>query len=764
MVRVQLFLAVGFGFVVVQAAVGELQAPATGVDANRKSVVKLILTAGGDGEGQEAAAALHTLKELGLAEQVVPVLAGRDSDAEMIAVQRAAVRVLQQSQFLDALDALGRLIATPRYSWPDDATRIGWESLRREAMDAIYALAGRQSPVHEGMPEADVDELVAPALRMVSVLKPATARQTNLPADDPRRGLRVRLRVDKGEWLLGESVMIHYEVVNEGDRPAKIDMGGDHRTSPQRHLRFKVVAFDERGVVVEDPYPERWCFGGMGGPRELKPGASFWEGIPLWRHCAIVRPGTYTIRVYHDLGWDGEPFASIEATHPPLMPHLAPVVETKISFREPTPDEARDVLTAILNSPPTDGRMWGERAESFGEVTSIRSLVYVPLIRERVHLGEESAMDALGTMPFAEATQELVELAQQGSPSSRQRAMQLLLQRLPNGPVQQRTRRWLARKAWRDEFRSGPMELAWELLRKDERESIIMGADIVAAIGSAEDLPRMIKFADRVLIKYHDDEDEQAKYPRPANASGRVIGAASQLLARGGRPPAKATSAATGLIMLFAIGRDEKFRPDDWVRQVQELARHPIPHVRATVLERLPPSEASAFGDTIVEALEDAYLPVKVAACNQAGKLKLPAAAAPLMKLLKKENDQWLINAAYEAALACGAPRDRVMEICIERLSDSEQGATFVRRLILVLDTNGGSSESQVDWSVAPRLQREWRKLLEAERERIAAGEKLSADEPPVTPALFPRGFTITRVDGSSWPDWEKIPADAQRP
>jgi hypothetical protein len=56
-------------------------------------------------------------------------------------------------------------------------------------------------------------------------------------------------------------------------------------------------------------------------------------------------------------------------------------------------------------------------------------------------------------------------------------------------------------------------------------------------------------------------------------------------------------------------------------------------------------------------------------------------------------------------------------------------------------------------------LQREWRKVFDAERRRIAAGQRLPVDRPPVTIDLMPRGFSLDLNDGSIWPDWRKIPA-----
>lgn len=46
--------------------------------------------------------------------------------------------------------------------------------------------------------------------------------------------------------------------------------------------------------------------GGLGGAAAIDPGESFWYHVPLWRSCEILEPNVYTIRVYHDLGWDAD--------------------------------------------------------------------------------------------------------------------------------------------------------------------------------------------------------------------------------------------------------------------------------------------------------------------------------------------------------------------------------------------------------------------------------------------------------------------------
>ncbi|KKL24371.1 hypothetical protein LCGC14_2415990, partial [marine sediment metagenome] len=150
-------------------------------------------------------------------------------------------------------------------------------------------------------------------------------------------GVKLQLVLDKDEFFLGENVLLHYRISNGGDAPFTIDMGGDGRTpGANRPLRFKVVATDARGKAVEDPFPAPMNMGGHGGPRKLKPGEVFWESLALMRYCDFQKPGTYTVRVYHDLGWDGAlSYRNLLKNALPAGPVTAPIAEIRIKLIMP---------------------------------------------------------------------------------------------------------------------------------------------------------------------------------------------------------------------------------------------------------------------------------------------------------------------------------------------------------------------------------------------------------------------------------------------
>src|SRR5262249_40084876 len=116
------------------------------------------------------------------------------------------------------------------------------------------------------------------------------------------RGAKVSLVLDRKTYFLGENVLVHFCVENVGARPFHVSLGGDYRGA-SRHLRFSVHAFDAEGKDCMDPDASGYYLGGLGHSPEVKPGQKLYETVPLLRYRRIEKPGTYTLRVSHDLGW-----------------------------------------------------------------------------------------------------------------------------------------------------------------------------------------------------------------------------------------------------------------------------------------------------------------------------------------------------------------------------------------------------------------------------------------------------------------------------
>ncbi len=584
----------------------------------------------------------------------------------------------------------------------------------------------------------------------------------------------VELVLDKTAYFLGENVLLHYGVTNRGEAPFEVGFGGDSRGSP-RALRFKVIATDENGRPVEDPYPSVMNMGGEGGERTLKPGEAFWASLPLMRYCDFDKPGVYKIRVYHDLGWEkagpGEEWKNLMTNALPKGPHRAPIVETTIKIVLPTREQARRVVAQMLALPKDANASFGKQTRPYQDVTTLRHPVYLPIVEELARKGSQPAATAVGAIPTPEATRALIRLLDCQDRDVAAKSLELLLRRLPLsdlddqafGANQQR----LARRSWRDELQPAVVEVGWKLMAKKDRASLIKAARILECLGRPGDFPRFMKELDRVLEEMKDDPTEQNAYPRPANASGSMIRAGWQLIERGAAVPTDPQTPGQAALFALALGRRADFRPADWQATAGQLLRHPIPYVRSVTLENLRNVPLGPLHGAILPLLKDDHLAVSIPACDLAATTKAKQYREPLLEVLRAAEDQWLMQAAHRAALACGAGRDRVLEICIDQLgqprgADSRLYPWILALMIEVVEREGGYGHSQTDWSTAGELAARWRNLLKANREQIRAGKLLKIGQPPLTPDLFPRGFQFQRKDHPPWPDWSSIPAESE--
>ncbi|NVM57720.1 MAG: HEAT repeat domain-containing protein, partial [Desulfobacterales bacterium] len=255
-----------------------------------------------------------------------------------------------------------------------------------------------------------------------------------LPAQNSFRGIRgarVELVLDKQEYFLGENILLHYGVTNQGMEPFRVNAGGDYRGAP-RHLRFKVVATDAEGKLVEDPYPSIMCMGGLSSGKTLQPGETWWQSLPLMRYCDFHRPGVYKLKVYHDLGWEGfDYWNNIEANVLPQDPHIAPVAETMIKLVMPSKKQAQQVVKHMLTLPRNRDASVGERHREYEDFVAARYPVYLPIVSKLAKRGYEYGLDSIGAMATPEATWMLIQLLSSKHDNISSKAMKLLLKRLP---------------------------------------------------------------------------------------------------------------------------------------------------------------------------------------------------------------------------------------------------------------------------------------------------------------------------------------------
>lgn len=504
------------------------------------------------------------------------------------------------------------------------------------------------------------------------------ARQKEFPVGDPRRHASVEVVFDKEQYFLGENVLLHYRVSNNGEEPFTITTGGDSATEARRPLRFKVFAMRGDGTLVRDPYPQAGCMGGPLMSQEIKPGQSFRLSLPLMRYCDFETGGKFRVFVYHDLGWDvydqGLP------NELPQGEYLAPVVETQIDLVMPNAEQARQVIERAIQLPRDPDYPFLTNAHDYADFTTLRYPVYLPILKELTQQGDERgllATTAIGEIATPEATSALIELLEHPNPVVAADAQQKLLYRVPHPQAAER-RDWssawarkyrFSKHAWKDEHRAQAMELSWKLLEAEDRESLLAGANVLFCLGEKEEFPRLLKIIDRVLTDLALDDREQLVHWRADTASGSVIEAGWQLVERGAESPLEPETPGELALFMRAIGGGDEFRPSDWEQVAVKAMRHPIPFVRAETIANLPKPLPESLYAALLPRLQDDAPPVQAAALNAAAASAAPDFLETVLRVRQNPADETVREAANRAMRACRGDQPQN--------SDVEEGAAW---------------------------------------------------------------------------------------
>jgi hypothetical protein len=320
-------------------------------------------------------------------------------------------------------------------------------------------------------------------------------------------GARVRLEVDRADYLLGENVLVHFILENAGDAPFKASFGGDYRGASRR-LRFQVTARDEAGKMAEDPDPFPMCMGGLGGPMVLKPGDTFITSLPLMRYCQIEQPGLYTIRAKHDFGWDESQ-------------RKRPVGEVELRFRMPDPQQALRVVNEMADLPEWPDSAWGKPSKPTADFRCLSHPIYLDILADRARGGDLRAFEGIGRVPTAEATTTLIQLASESDRALTLAAANTLNERLPypeshTVPVPAGSakeprlsiRGRLVERAWREDLAPQVRALATQLLASDDLPTLAAAAFMIVCVGTKEDAPAVLAAIDKARNPTHHARDD----------------------------------------------------------------------------------------------------------------------------------------------------------------------------------------------------------------------------------------------------------------
>lgn len=569
------------------------------------------------------------------------------------------------------------------------------------------------------------------------------AQRLELPATVPGPS-RVVLTVDKPSFFLGENVLVHYCLETTSAQPITISVGGDYRGS-SRSRRFTVVVTDAHNNALPDPDPVGYTLGGLDTSPTLAPGEKWCQSLPLMRYARIDRPGTYEVRVTHDLGWPAG---------------QAPEGRTSVTLKMPTPAEAEGVLRT-MDGMGHERPVMGRRTAPYVDYTTLRYGVYLRPLLRCTRAGQAEAAAGIGVIPTPEATRALIDLAADHSPAIARPAAPALAMRLPDpqlaGALSSRSpfgddlaspRTYLRDASWRPAFAAKVRTIAKRFLVMPDTQDVIEGAFFLEAVGEVRDAPDLSAALSRAIEKTPALPFERGIYPRPRGALSELMRAADVLLARGFTPLATRDAPGDLALWLAAIGRGA--RPARWQDTMARALAHRIPYVRELALQKMPDVVPEALVAAVGASLAASDIDVQIAACNLVRRGKLGAFRAPVKAIVEQAKDSMLLNASQNALYTLGGGIE-VLEIAGRRLVDPDVAQEMFSTLTGIFEGHSLFGKN-ITPEQAPALSDRWLAFIAAHRAELETGEPLSLDRADIPTDLVPPGWVFHRNGKPDWP------------
>ena len=586
-------------------------------------------------------------------------------------------------------------------------------------------------------------------------------RDVDLPKGVPAEA-KIRLVADKERYFLGENVLLHYEVQNTGGTPFALEYGGDERGSP-RPLRMRVSATDEAGNEAVDPTPDPMNFGGPVGRPSIEPGQSFFAAVPVMRHRLFEKPGKYTIRAVHDLGW-GE-----RDERGKIADNDARRVSVQIEFVMPDAAQAAAIVADMEANRDTGGS-FGKRRAPYADFTCLRYPVYLPSLQRMIEKNDPRAMQALSMMFTPEATRVIVVGLMSENADLADAAVRALQGRLPMGSrkhyiseAQHQRQLEVVAQSWRDEFAEPVAAYARKALAATPREGMRdrrmeEAARLLEAVGPASELATVTLALDRMLAR---SKEVPVESPLIYGVIPNLQWAATAILQRGAKASGNPSTPGEIAVYLEAA-KLAKAAPEGLDAWQEKWISHPLPYVQRLTIETLKAPFPAWLNAKLMERVNSPDVEVQYAAVNAAAKLKDRAFGPVMLKVMRTATDRWVTDGAGIAAAASAVPRDEIMLAWADRITLPEPakqvGAseffTTMGRLFVLIEHQGSGTRSgfhQQGGEDRVALRARWVEFIEKNRDAIREGKNFKASGPEVSPELVPRSLSIY-VDRKEWP------------
>ncbi|MEQ2007395.1 MAG: hypothetical protein ABMA26_11410 [Limisphaerales bacterium] len=569
------------------------------------------------------------------------------------------------------------------------------------------------------------------------------------PKGSVRTDGRITLRTDKPEFFLGENILLHYCVENTGTQAFVVSVGGDYRGAG-RATRFRVTVEDERGREMVDPLPPERLQLQMGGLSPLnltKPGETWFEDVPVLHYRTIERSGTFTVRVFHDMGWGAE------------EPRDKRTVSVQIVVREPSAEQALQVLADLDKAKSYNGKTWGQKGQATPDYRLLQHSNYLAPLVERAAAGDSVWVTGIASIGTVDATRALLQLTAHPSNSVAAASAAALRLRMPKSswkakeraawtPDEMRGLKAPATNTWQLEFSALARTNAVRLLARPNDACFAAAAAVLGWLGHGSDPPALMTALDGALAWPF----VKLGTPVPATprwASQQLVAALDELAAVDVPMPASPTTAGEFLGFLAGVGRSENFSPPGWEASFERALKHEAAMVREAALGRLPRPLPAAFHQPLVFLMADPDNTVCRLACEKANNLQLAGGRAFALKAIAMSTDHWTVWMAKDAAVRDGG-RMECAEMLAKRFAEVAGdpqfvGMNFMRHLVEI--TLGGHMSGSWQFLREPggqekanALRDEWLKVIRYHAEDLRAGRLLVMGQGFVTTNLVPPG------------------------
>ncbi|MDR1284304.1 MAG: hypothetical protein LBK99_26350, partial [Opitutaceae bacterium] len=630
----------------------------------------------------------------------------------------------------------------------------------------------------------------------------------------PEGAASVTLTSAKTRWYFGEPCLIEFNLTNTGSAPFAFTDGGADGFD-NRLLRFRVHATDEHGQPV--PFAGVDIRGSMGetpiSSNTLLPGETWSKKLRPLRYHHFDKPGRYTIRITHDLGWNGTHFekdartellektcARLVSRHTlgkeqtpqePVFPGdlpgwKSPVAQIEIEFVMPDELQARRIVTAaadVLEIIHSGSPYPDDLSEKISDENDFAHPVYLPILKKRAEDefgGHTSFLTALAHIPTREAIEALIEIAGKNNgydTVALGAARLLVLGRMPNDSLVD-----IPIPGWDDTLVPAVRALARDyiksaiapLLRRSGRTNlyarpILWGARILLRIGTPEDYPLLRDALDAAIKNPH---DPRFRFPFPPFPFGTrendpvdELASAIEALHERGLPyeTEKFTWPGEALIEFRRLAKTPPLRPEWWQKRIQEWTPYmgDTLHLWEATVQSVPapmPPECRPF---LLMSLNSMGNDVLAAACRVAGDSGDKTLAPALLDVIACHPLTYsILHAAVNALEKLGVRHELAAALAECCITVETRGLPNAHSYLLDMVVDTPKDEHGIpsyNWSKHRDWERvvlrdAWRAWIAEHAADIDAGKKFKpGDNANLPAALFGRAI-LTLPDGTTWP------------